>query len=386
MRVAALADDTTGALEVGAMLAGAGIRVAVVRRMVRLEDAEALVIDSQSRRMNAEEAYRTVRDQAHFLRGAGVAHLYKKTDSTLRGNIAAEFQAVLDVFPERLLVYVPAYPQMGRTVRGGELFVHGKPLAETEFARDASNPAREGNIPALVGAGCRAPVLPAPNTGEALEQVFRQAPDGAIVVCDGESPQDLSSAALALAASGRSYLAAGPAGFCGPWAQSLDVPRLARPERVPARRWLLASGSRHPASQIQLQRAAEIGIPVWPLEDDPAGDSRTAEVLAGRLEAQGWAALRTSGRSREDVSQRIGEIVRGVLELAPVDGLAVFGGDTAAGVLRALGVEVVRPQGEILPGLPYSRIEFRGRRLALVTKAGGFGALELLEELRRALE
>jgi uncharacterized protein YgbK (DUF1537 family) len=383
MRVAAIADDTTGALEVGAKLAAAGFRALVSSRFPVGEEAEALVIDAQSRRKGREDAYRTVRELATGLRDAGVEHLYKKTDSTLRGNIAAEFQALVEVFPERLLVYAPAYPQMGRIVRGGELFVHGKPLRETDYAADALNPAQEGRIPVLLAAGCRAPVVAA--GVDEMERVVQEAPAGAVVVCDGERPEDLIVAARAVAACGRPCVVAGTAGFCESWARVLAGPRRGNVPRIRARRRLIASGSRNPVSRAQIERAAELGIPVRRLEA-PDQDEGAAQALSGWIEERAWAAVCTSGTSREDVTARIGQIVRRVLENTPVEGLVIFGGDTAWGVLQALGVESVRPEGELLPGLPVSKIGLGGREVVLITKAGGFGGPELAAELRAALE
>lgn len=385
MRVAAIADDTTGALEVGAKLAAAGIR-SVVTQILRPDlSAEALVIDARSRRMGPQEAYRRVAELARLLRRAGVDHVYKKTDSTLRGNIAAEFQALVDTFADRPLLYVPAYPQMGRTVRSGELFVYGRPLAETDFARDELNPATEGNITALLATGCRAPVRLVTDLAQ-LEEVLRQAPVGSVVVCDGQVPADLEKAAQALAASGRPCVAAGTAGFCTPWADILPLAREVSGWQAKARRCLIASGSRNPATERQLARAGELGLRVLRLSGRTSDDETTVQELAAILEEESWAALATSGNSAEDVSLRIGTIVGRVLEQIELDGLAVFGGDTAAGVLQALGVEVVEPLGELLPGVPLSSIQVQGTRLAFVTKAGGFGGPDMVAELRKALE
>jgi len=110
--------------------------------------------------------------------------------STLRGNIAAEFRALLDAWPEAVLVYVPAYPKLGRTVRNGELYVDGRPLAETAFAQDRLNPSPEGSIPnLLVRGGCRS-VAMAQSAGR-LPDLIAQVAAGAVVVCDGQVEADL---------------------------------------------------------------------------------------------------------------------------------------------------------------------------------------------------
>jgi uncharacterized protein YgbK (DUF1537 family) len=173
MQVLAIADDTTGALEVGAKLAGLGVRTLVTTLLAGWPDAPALVVDTQSRQLEPAQARERVAAVAMAAREAGVPYLYKKTDSTLRGNIASEFEALMDVFPDRRLVWVPAYPAMGRVLINGELYVDGVPLGQT-----ASAP-------------------------------------GAVKVCDGQSDDDLRAVAAALARDVKPSIAAGAAGFRG---------------------------------------------------------------------------------------------------------------------------------------------------------------------------
>src|SRR5437660_8331789 len=123
LNVLALADDATGALEIGARFSEAGLDA----RVSFDPDADlascALVVDTETRQQSAERARAVVRSIAMRAKESGVAHIYKKTDSTLRGPIAAEFRGLLDVWPELPLVYAPAYPVLGRTVRSGVLYV-----------------------------------------------------------------------------------------------------------------------------------------------------------------------------------------------------------------------------------------------------------------------
>jgi uncharacterized protein YgbK (DUF1537 family) len=72
--------------------------------------------------------------------------------------------------------------------------------------------------------------------------------------------------------------------------------------------------------------------------------------------------------------------------MQPVDGLAVFGGDTTLGVLEALGTSVVEPIRDLLPGVPVSLVQHGDRPLALITKAGGFGDDGTLLSIRETLE
>jgi uncharacterized protein YgbK (DUF1537 family) len=83
------------------------------------------------------------------------------------------------------------------------------------------------------------------------------------------------------------------------------------------------------------------------------------------------------------VAENAGKLVRDILTRVRLEALAVFGGDTAYGILQAIGNPPLRPLGEIVPGVPLSTIE--GRDLYLITKAGGFGPVDVLSTIRNAL-
>src|SRR5271167_2658104 len=107
MNVLALADDVTGALEVGALLQ---------TRVFLDADTEFVgcgVIDTETRHLGAQEAAHKI---LSCIRNRQAELIYKKTDSTLRGNIGAELAALANVYPDRQLIFLPAYPAMERTV------------------------------------------------------------------------------------------------------------------------------------------------------------------------------------------------------------------------------------------------------------------------------
>ena len=151
-----LADDLTGALEIGAKFAAAGIGVLVTTVPAVEPLAEVLVVDTETRHREPAEAAAVVRALVLAGRRSGASLVYKKTDSTLRGNIGAELGALMEAWPGAPLLYAAAYPRLGRTVRGGVLRVDGVPVAETAFARDPLNPIHESNIPCLLAPFCGA--------------------------------------------------------------------------------------------------------------------------------------------------------------------------------------------------------------------------------------
>src|SRR4051794_6190754 len=122
MLAGVVADDLTGALEMGAMLAGSCLRsfVTIGCRDLR-DDFDAVVVDTETRNQSPECAAFVVFNATRSLRAAGVQRLFKKIDSTLRGPIGAELQAVREAWGGSI-VLTPAYPRLGRAVCNGRLF------------------------------------------------------------------------------------------------------------------------------------------------------------------------------------------------------------------------------------------------------------------------
>jgi uncharacterized protein YgbK (DUF1537 family) len=331
--VLAIADDLTGALEAGAKFAERGVPSLVAAHPVRNICHPVLVIDTESRHLPPGEAAAVVARAA----GTHAKILYKKTDSTLRGNIGAELRAMLALHPRARIAYVPAYPALGRTVRDGRLFVDRIPVHESAFARDALNPIADSSIAGLLGE------------------------DLPCTIFDGETDADVRRAtAEALSGAGPTILA-GPASVAAALAELLDISRQPVRPWPPVARCLILNGSLHEASAGQVAHAEAHSVAEWQVFHVP--------IPAG-LTAPEAAAV-------------IGHAVARRLDAADIDTLMVFGGDTAFGILKALGNPPLEPLGEVVTGVPLSRVV--GRNLTLITKAGGFGGESLIDRVRESL-
>ena len=149
-----IADDLSGAADCAIAFAGAGRSTAVTLNASRAMAHGATVIaaDTDTRRMRPAEAAHAPRAAWHALRGPG-RRLYKKIDSTLRGNWAAEVAALQPL--AGLAIVAPAFPATGRTVRDGRVFVRGVPLENTETWQ-LEHAARAADLqPMLEAAGLR---------------------------------------------------------------------------------------------------------------------------------------------------------------------------------------------------------------------------------------
>ncbi len=375
-RVFILADDFTGALEVGAKFGGHGIATSVTTAM-NCSDArwdsstQAMVVDTQTRHLTPGEAAARVFAWVREACENGFARTYKKTDSTLRGNIASELEALLKAWPGSPLIYSPAYPAMGRTVRNGTLFVHGVPVAKTDFAQDRLNPVRESHIPTLLRSQSSVPVFPI-----SCEAVDKTGPCG-VYVCDAETDDEVAQIAAAVARSDKLRLAAGPAAFAGSLAAVMTPaqPPPALPRGL--RTGLVVCGSLNQVSLQQVRLAAQSGFAVA----GPAG-------IPQKLAESGWAILQIGDRTAETAfafAERAGEVVCEILGRSRPDVLVVLGGDTAYAIIRRLDVPSIRPLGEIMEGIPVCSIEAGpdSEGFFLITKAGGFGPPDALVSIRK---
>src|SRR3954469_7136428 len=141
-RVLIVADDLTGAMDSAGPFAARGVETWVVAMPMRcdaalLRSACVVSVNTETRHVPANEAAARVREIVRHLRCDGFNVIVKKIDSTLRGNVVAETLALMDASGRREAIIAAAFPAQGRTVRDGVVYVDGKPLAETAFARDA---------------------------------------------------------------------------------------------------------------------------------------------------------------------------------------------------------------------------------------------------------
>ena len=126
VRAAIVADDLTGALDAAGQWARLGLGTYVVLGAGPAPDTGAVAVHTGSRSALAEQARLRARQAAQLLHDRKV---YKKVDSTFRGNIGAEVEGLLEGLGLQRALIAPAFPAAGRTVQGGILYVYGVPLA-----------------------------------------------------------------------------------------------------------------------------------------------------------------------------------------------------------------------------------------------------------------
>src|SRR3954471_8394078 len=124
--IGVIADDLTGAAEIGAVGLRHGLRTEIIVTGKPSGKADLLCVDTHSRSLSAREASQRVAKATRQLSAAGVQWIYKKTDSVLRGQVTAEIETILKELEFQRALFLPANPSLGRTIRDGKYFFQGK--------------------------------------------------------------------------------------------------------------------------------------------------------------------------------------------------------------------------------------------------------------------
>lgn len=365
-----IADDLTGANAVAAMAARtfeAWTVLGPIPASVPPAGARLVAVDAASRDGGSAQAAEAMRHAVAWLRRVGIDPVAKRIDTTLRGHIGIEVEAVrLALGGRHIAVVVPALPAAGRTARGGRVYLHGRPLAEvTGLPDDAARALRAGSALDVVHVPLETVRAERERLGSAIVTAHQRRK---VLLCDAETDADIDAIAAAVAVAGVPVLPVDPGPF------TLAVAGLALSARVAGGAASAASGrpvagvggpvlavfgSAEPAAHRQVERAIRAGaVRVW---DVPATD-----ILAGRIGEIAGQIGRMAGDGGSPIGIRVepaagmlpdaaavalylGAVVLETLRHCRPAALYLSGGTIARAVLNALGADGLRIVGEIQP-------------------------------------
>jgi len=357
----------------------------------------ALVLDTETRRLAPGAAVRRIRGVGRKLARRGIVPAYFKIDSTLRGNIVPEAEALRSSTGRRLAWLVPANPAFGRTTIAGRQYVDGKPIERTGYARDPLHPVKSGDLVGMVSAALgpgTAVTLPERAVRLGAAHVARLR-DGWLrrrikfILPDAKSDRDLSGIARCIPDED---LVVGAA----PLARHLIGPGPGRGEAVRfakaslAGRWLAVIGSLNPLTGKQVSRV-ENRADTALIRLGPSGETRSGAGPGARwtiLTVDTGVFVRRFRLLRGEPARIAGERLVGrlarrarklIASIRPA-GLILSGGLTAAAVCGEIGIVRFSLAGEPEPGVTVARAVRRSGRLWIVTKPGGFGSPGALEK------
>lgn len=400
-----IADDFTGATDLAGLLARSGMAVRLRMGLPDAppEDTAAFeVIALKTRTAPVAEAVTQSRAALRWLREAGAARIFWKYcstfDSTPEGNIGPVAEALMADLGARQTIYCPAFPENGRAIFMGNLFVGRQPLDESPMKDHPLTPMRDANLMRLLTPQVTRPVgladrlTVAKGAGALRAELDRLARDGvAHVVVDAVADDDLRIIAeacqdMALMTGGSAVAMPLPALLTAPGEAAARAPDPA-PVLAPGAIVLSGSCSAMTRAQVAAYLAQAPGYKLDPLTLKAEGPGAALDWL--KAQPRDAAPLVYATAEPDEVrraQEALGVAAAGALVEDALAQLAiaardmgarrfvVAGGETSGAVSQALGVTQLDVRREIAPGVPWCFARSAGVEIALTLKSGNFGA------------
>ena len=427
--IGVVTDDFTGTASAGMLMAKAHVETglffddAQMKGFKELDQLEAVYVSTNSRHLSAEDAYQVVSRTVKTLAGMGVKYFSKKIDTTLRGGIGYEIDAMLDYLGEgAFAVMVTAMPPSKRICVGGYSIIDSVILNETPVANDVKTPVKDCYVPDLIAAQSRRKVdwisiRDVKKGKEHLAELLKQSRESGngIVIIDAVSMEHVQVIAEACAALGwEKLLAVDP----GPFTMKLAAVRgIADESKEPegeeldivcSKTTLMVVGSANPQTGVQIRTLCEddplnIRLSVNPNALVKGGKANEEEVEKAvvtfsmlmeqpippkciiietafhgsliNLQEEDIKYGYEKGRSSDLINQGLAAITEKLLKQysGRITGLMLTGGDTMECVARKIGVTCIKAIDNIVAQVDVGRILGRYEGMPIVVKGGFCG-------------
>lgn len=438
--IGAVADDFTGTASAGVLVAKGRAKTGLffdpdaLNQFDEAERLDAIYVSSNSRHLLPNEAALAVKEATSALKKMDVKYFSKKIDTTLRGGIGYEVDAMLEELEEdTVAVMVTAMPQSNRICVGGYSIIDGVILTETSVAHDVKTPVKECYVPALM-AGQTKHKIAHINLRDVLagEQVMRdrfveaRESGSRIIVVDAMTLDNVDVIAKTCVKLGWSILAVDPGAFTMKLAFHRGLigeeqsTKSAQKTTDKSKCALLIVGSANPSTMVQMERlyadsGENVKVSVSPhalIEGGKAADDEVAKVsqiikeliqqehipkaiivetaLHGsivNLAEEDEKHAYEPGTSSEFINQGLARITENVLESVRVKiaGLLLTGGDTMECVCRTIGTACIQAIDNIVAQVDVGRIIGKYDGLPLIVKGGFCGyddiGIDIVERL-----
>lgn len=415
-----IADDLTGANATGVLLKKMNYKAYTVMNAERIElsalaDCDCVLYPTDSRGVDAEVAYNRVHNVCKLLKSDDVKVYSKRIDSTLRGNLGSETDAMLDCLGDAYVAVVaPCFPASGRIVIGGYMLVEGIPLHKTNIAIDPKTPVKISEVSVLFEQQSKYKVdailmKDLMHGKHYLADLMKEKVNAGcrILTLDCVTQEDLDLIADAVITSKLPIVAVDPGVFTATLSRKLIVPS----QKKEKNKILAVVGSVNPNTKVQMeelwlsQRTHNVFVNTRELlEDEDRREQEiervTAEILAecernvvstvtgdgiypeNRIDFKPY--MEHYGCSLDEVTGRINsslaEITYRIFKAEPTfKGLYTSGGDVTVSVCERFQTAGLSLMDEVLPLAAYGQFlkgEFNG--VHIITKGGSQGGRDAI--------
>jgi len=418
-KILVVADDLTGAVDTGAQFSKRSFKTCVITGSNEFEKSldvcDVLVVDTESRFDNSKTAYKKTFETGKLAKSENFKYIYKKLDSTMRGNVGAEIAGLMDSMNISHTFVVPALPLYDRTTLNGNVYIKGVLLAETDYANDPKNPIKESYIPAIITRQTdKKTGVISFNDLLAGREEFRSKlnnimKDGIqIIVIDAEDDEDLDLIASVVTGIKDRVMFAGCSGLAEKMATYIELHKEIKSN-------LVIAGS---VNKITLQQT-EIAARALSIRTI---DIETKEVIAGKEDTEKKRILKLAEKSISEgkdliirsastpesvsrcmekgrklglddfmisdiIANFLGDLAGEIIRTKSLKGIVLTGGETAIKTLNSLNINGIIVKDEIMHGIPFGYLhDDKYRDMIVVTKAGGFGGEDALIQILNFLK
>ncbi len=414
-----IADDFTGATDLAGLLARSGVRVSLhmgVPSTPPSDTAAFEVIALKSRTAAIVDAVAESRAALEWLKAAGAQRFFLKYcstfDSTADGNIGPVAEALMADLGVDQTIYCPAFPENGRSIFMGNLFVGQQPLAESPMRDHPLTPMRDSNLMRLLEPQVTKPVglvdrLTVAEGAAPLREALNTLKDEgtAHVIVDAVANSDLSIIAdacqdMVLITGGSAVAMPLPALYLADGTLSADVPKGPQPSLDKGT--IVLSGSASAMTNAQVADYIARGVPAYQIDPLTLAENGPQTILDWLAEQDLSKAPLIYATAKPDsvraVQDQLGVTAAGELVEAALSACAVAargagarrfivaGGETSGAVTKALGVTQLDVGAEIAPGVPWSFCISAYVPIALALKSGNFGAKTFFTDAQAKLD
>jgi uncharacterized protein YgbK (DUF1537 family) len=419
-----IADDVTGANDIGIMYTKGGHNSAVysydkLQPKMEFYD-DVVIIDTNSRFLSYEEAYQRVYEATKRFDKHDIHQFVDKQCSVFRGNIGAEFDAMMDALEENFAIVVLGFPDNGRTTLHSIHYVHGVKLEDSQFNQDPVHPMKQSNLVKILQSQTKRKVSAIPyevldlGVDYLKDQIGLRKTDSNYVIIDVRNNEDLSIIAQAVKEEkvicGSSALSfyLGLLQDSNSAEDELDIKgNKNRNEKI-----LCIAGSLTPQTKLQIEYIKKQNYPVIMLdttklftEEDCYNEKKRIlieyeesykttdlvlihsmnekdEVQRTKDIALGYEIDNTE--VSEMVSNTLSELAKSIGDKYDIDKYIICGGDTSASFCNRLNIVGMKVLEEIEAGLPTCQ-SITEPYYQLVLKSGSFGSEQFIEKAKDVL-
>ena len=410
-----IADDLTGANDTGVQFYKQGYEVKVLIEDLTGENFLAEnrvkkvgVIDTETRESKISDSTVKINRLFKNLKFEKEDIIYKKIDSTLRGNIGLEIELMMELTDKELCILTPSFPQNKRFTIGGHLIVNDEPLGSSEYSRRYIDPGEASYIPSIINLQTELPVgrVELKDVIKGKEEILKKVKilsnqGKKIIVLDSIKEQHLTDILAAAENLDKNILYSGSAGFANIIARRYSLTNKKFDFSLNMSPFLIINGSRNSISNQQidyLSRNKELFIyevDVEKILSNKKASSNFYNEIIHKYNNQDYIVIRPDPQYideyiinkliqeknisfrylGEEIRDCLGRLAKNIIREYSIKNLFVTGGDTLLGLCKFMEINKMKIIGEIAEGIPMVEpiSAEKENDLKIISKAGGFG-------------